>query len=131
VVEALAPEALPDQPGFALGVDELSNPRTALPSAISTLPRDYLDGNAEPLMLIVEALKRSFLLELPPLMDDVLASMRQINTHIRATAANASALNDARAAQDAFVAKFDPRVKGLKQNLKTMSELTDELVDRV
>lgn len=38
--------------------------RERLPSAISTLPPGYLDGNAAALLAIVEELKRSYLLEL-------------------------------------------------------------------
>jgi hypothetical protein len=56
---------------MADGFDEA---RDALPSAIKTLPPDYLDGNAAPLLLIVEELKKSFLLEL-----DVIHTIKRLD----------------------------------------------------
>jgi hypothetical protein len=42
---------------------EFREARAALPSAISTLPKDYLEGNAAQLLLVIEELKRSLLVE--------------------------------------------------------------------
>jgi DNA repair exonuclease SbcCD ATPase subunit len=42
---------------------EFREARAAVPSAIRSLPKDYLEGNAAPLLLVVEELKRSLLTE--------------------------------------------------------------------
>lgn len=61
----------------------LEEARTRLPSAISTLPANYLDGNAAPLLLIVEELKRSFLLELRIIQTIKRTELREANDETR------------------------------------------------
>lgn len=186
--------------------------REKLPSAISTLPPGYLDGNAAALLTIVEELKNSYKVELKviqaiknldvtnsevvaqltrylgdyyqsrdfdrerthchnidriartllapleagtqadrervaqvekllePLrvadndyldeiesvMDRALATIKTINEHVQA-----SQTDPARQERQAFVQEFDPRVAQLKEKLKQMNILANDLIDRL
>jgi hypothetical protein len=64
-------------------------------------------------------------------MADVLARVRRINEHMQATEKDPARLGDAQREQGEFSRTFDPRVTRLRDILKEMASLTDNLLDRV
>jgi len=72
-----------------------------------------------------------FVDEIEPVMDRALAALERINLHVQASRADPTQLAAARQEQQAFIAEFDPEFARLKDVLKRMNELANDLIRRL
>lgn len=72
-----------------------------------------------------------FMDEIQPVMDRALAAVNRINTHVQDSLKDPIRLVAARQVQQAFIDEFDPEFVRLKDVLKRMNILANDLIDRL